>query len=195
MRRRKRRRQTWWRLVGTQITLDLGGTEQIVDLPVIVEARIVAETDFGHVFHLAQLAAETAADEFRVTVERHDDGIVVGHAKWRHIGGGDLQVGRHAHFRYGDHGLFDQVVAHFAALEDLSNGGANLFANAKHALGGRRRSSLGHFLVLFVERRRGSSRYRRLSVRRGEMTKERPKVKAEGRYSLRSGGSAPSNDH
>ncbi|MNT98017.1 hypothetical protein D3C72_2404960 [compost metagenome] len=69
-----------------------------------------------------------------MAVERRDDVGVIGNAKRRHIGGRDLQIGRHAHFRNGNDGAFDQIVADFTALENLGQGGAHLFANTQHAL-------------------------------------------------------------
>ncbi|EGE57192.1 hypothetical protein RHECNPAF_470082 [Rhizobium etli CNPAF512] len=86
-------------VVAVEIAAHLGRTQELVDLLVIVEAGIVAETHFRHVFHLPELRPEPAADELRMAVQSLDDDAVVGNAERRHVSRGDLQVRRHAHFR------------------------------------------------------------------------------------------------
>ncbi|MCY1244734.1 hypothetical protein D9M72_578270 [compost metagenome] len=59
---------------------------------------------------------------------------MIGHAERRDIGRGDLQIRRHAHFRDRDDGLLDHGIADLAALQNLGDGSAHLFADAQHAL-------------------------------------------------------------
>nr|WP_272209998.1 hypothetical protein [Marinicella sp. W31]MDC2875848.1 hypothetical protein [Marinicella sp. W31] len=51
-------------------------------------------------------------------------------AKRRDIGSRDLQVRRHPHLGNGDDGFLQQRIEDIAALENLGNGGADLFTNA-----------------------------------------------------------------
>ena len=60
--------------------------------------------------------------------------VILG-AEWRDEGGGDLQVGRHAHFRNRNHRRLDQRIDDLAALQRFGQRMAHLFADAQHALG------------------------------------------------------------
>jgi hypothetical protein len=56
-------------------------------------------------------------------------------AERRDIGGGDLQVRRHAHLRHRDQRVGDDRITHLTALQDLGDGGAHLFADAQACAG------------------------------------------------------------
>src|SRR5690606_4285573 len=77
-----------------EVAHDLGRTQQIVDLLVVVEAGVVAETHFRHVFHLPQLSGKPATNELRIAIERVDNSLVIRQAERRDIGSSDLQVRR-----------------------------------------------------------------------------------------------------
>src|SRR5690606_10994327 len=49
--------------------------------------------------------------------------------------GRDLEVGRHTHFRNGNHGAGNEIVADFPALQHLRQCVAHLLADAELALG------------------------------------------------------------
>ncbi len=60
-----------------------------------------------------------------LAAERHDED------------GGELEVGRHAHFGHGDHHALEGRIVDLAALEDFGEGVAHQFADAQLALGRR----------------------------------------------------------
>src|SRR5690606_14979411 len=79
-------------VVGSEIPCNFRRTQELVDLLIIVEARIVAEPHVGHVLHLPKLRAKTAPDEFRIPVQRLDHRVMVLDAERRHVGRGVLEV-------------------------------------------------------------------------------------------------------
>src|SRR5690606_21594503 len=95
-------------VVGREIAGDFRRAQEIVDLLVVVEARIVAETDVRHVLRLPKLWAEPTADELRIAVQRVDHRLMILYAERRDIGRRMLEIGRHAHFRNRDNGLFEK---------------------------------------------------------------------------------------
>ena len=68
-------------------------------------------------------------------VQRLDDRVGILGAERRDEGGGDLQVGRHAHLGNRDHRRLDQRVDDLAALQRFGQRMAHLLADAKLALG------------------------------------------------------------
>ena len=88
---------------------------------------------------------DVAAQEPAVALEGGEDGVGVLAAERHDEDGGELEVGRHAHFRHGDDRALQRRVVDLAALEDVGQRVADQFADAKLALGGGMRGvALGH---------------------------------------------------
>jgi hypothetical protein len=105
-----------------EIAGHFGRAQQRVNLRIVLEAGVVAEAKFGDVAHLAQVRRDTTADEAGILVERRNGFGVIVDAERRDIGGGDLQVGRHAHLGHRDQRVGDDRITDLTTLQDRACG-------------------------------------------------------------------------
>ena len=95
--------QSWSLPSSAEIARHLGRPQQLVDPGEIVVAGVELEAELRHGPHLPERRRHASADEAGVAVERVDDRRAVLGAERRDKGGGELQIGRHAHLGDRDH--------------------------------------------------------------------------------------------
>jgi hypothetical protein len=109
--------------------------QQRVDAGGLVEALIPQEAQVRGEFQIYP-SGDFLAQDLLVLVEGLEHRLLVSPAKRHHVGGGKLQVRRHAHFGNGDDVLRQHVILEVAAGEHLGERMAHELGHALLALGG-----------------------------------------------------------
>ena len=139
------------RLAGSRLVVevagDLGPRQQLIDAGCRLERGVHLEPELRHELHVDALGQDPA-QEALVLLEMIDRFFGLAAAERHHIGRGELEVGRHAHFGHGERVPVQHLVHDLAAGEDLGERMPDHLSHLQLTLRGRLARGFPAFVVM-----------------------------------------------